>query len=520
MRRNAHTDWTFPFPRPGRAPKSERSALPARSAYRWPYREIPAADLLPARATPSSVSLAEFKRAVRQASECDDVGVISIDDPAIAHEVDEIRYIYPHTRSLVCLIAEENKPSMQSRYLPTANHELYTTEERLFEMGRRTIAYMRTLGGSGLTTTIGWPQEVSVRWADKIWPLSHKLVAQAAGLGVIGLSRNFLHKKFGAYCLIDTVLSDLEFSEFDRPADWNPCIECNLCVASCPTDAIRADGDFDFFACYNHTYRDSIPGFLDLVRDLAEAEPRRFDKRWTDTEIAALWQSLAFRVEYRCFNCVATCPAEIHDAFHGSRETRRVYLDETLKPLTRTRRDEEEQFVIDTPSARARYDIPPGEWRTRLDPDAPASKTIRLVDLRRIRTQDVDAMMRNMPQYFRDQEAGDLAFTTQFDFSRPGAGRWVMTIDNGRCRVEPGTTEKADLTIECQGRVFHGIQYGSVSPVLALLTRRIRLRGNRRLFFTFPRIFGFAPGSSFAHRLWYEIWRRFRPPTEPENRSS
>ena len=49
---------------------------------------------------------------------------------------------------------------MQSRYLPTANHELYTCEERIFEMGRRTVKYINSLGGEGLTTTIGWPQEV------------------------------------------------------------------------------------------------------------------------------------------------------------------------------------------------------------------------------------------------------------------------------------------------------------------------------------------------------------------------
>ena len=55
------------------------------------------------------------------------------------------------------------------------------------------------------------------------------------------------------------------------------------------------DGTFDFFACYNHTYRDSIPGFLDLVGDLAERSPREFRKRWADNEIAALWQALSFQ---------------------------------------------------------------------------------------------------------------------------------------------------------------------------------------------------------------------------------
>lgn len=509
MSSSTHSDWPFPFPAPGRPAQRRRGSLPPRSAHRWPYREGDPADRLPSRGVAARVSLAELKHRVREASGCDDVGVVSIEDPAVAHEAEEIRYVYPHARSLICLIAEENKPAMQSRYLPTANHELYSTEERLFEMGRRTIRALRDLGAEGVTTTVGWPQEVSVRWADKIWPLSHKLVAQAAGLGVIGLSRNFLHRRFGAYCLLDTVVTNLELGEYDGAVAWNPCIECNLCVASCPTEAIRPDGDFDFFACYNHTYRDSIPGFLDLVRDLAEAHPRNFQKRWSDTEIAALWQSLAFRVEYRCFNCVATCPAEIHTEFHAQRDTRRRYLDETLKPLTRTRRDVEEQFVIDTPAARERHGIPPGEWRSHRRADEPASRTVRLVELRRIRTQDVDAMMRNMPQYFRDGEAEGLSFTTRFEFSEPGAGTWTLEIDRGRCRVERGATRAADLTVRCKGSVFLGLHRGEIRPAVALLTGRIRLGGRRRLFLRFPRLFGVAPGATRLHRAWFHM-RRMR----------
>ena len=511
--RRAHTDWAFPFPPPGkqRARAGGDGAVPARTAYRWPFRPLET-ETLPVRGVPSPIGCEAFKRAVRDATECDDVGVISLDDPAIAHEVEEVRYVYPHARSLVVLIAAENKPAMQSRYLPTANHELYTCEERLFEMGRRTVKYINTLGGEGLTTTVGWPQEVSRRWADKIWPLSHKLVAHAAGLGVIGLSRNFLHKKFGAYCLIDTVVTNLEFEEFDVPVEWNPCLECNLCVASCPTEAIKADGDFDFFACYNHTYRDSIPGFLDLVRDLGEAKPRKFDKRWSDVEIAALWQSLAFKVEYRCFNCVATCPAEIHETFHADRGIRRRYLDETLKPLTYTRTHEEEQFVIDTPSARERYDIPPGEWRTPLDPTAPASQTVRLVSLQRIRTQDVDPMMRNMPQYFRSYEAGGLDFTTQFDFAGPGGGQWVMRIQNKRCAVWPGTTTDADLTIRCLGTLFLAIHQGTKSAPWAMLTGRLKVTGDRRLFLRFSSLFPTEAASGPLARMRFALrrWRRRR----------
>ena len=333
---------------------------------------------------------------------------------------------------------------------------------------------------------------------------------QAAGLGVIGTSRNFLHRTFGAYCLIDTILTNLEFeeAEYDAPIEWDPCQQCNLCVASCPTDAIKSDGDFDFFACYNHTYRDSIPGFLDLVRDLGEAKPDRFEKRWSDAEIAALWQSLAFRVEYRCFNCVATCPAEIHGVFHADRDVRRDYVEHTLKPLTHTRRVVDEQFVIDTPSAREAFDIPPGEWRTPTDRTLPTARGVRLVQLERIRTSNVDSMMRNMPHYFRSTEAAGLDFTCQLELTGEGGGSWVMRVADRRCTVHPGRAERADLTVRSPADLFLRVHRGETSAVPQLLLGRIRLSGRRRLFLVFPRIFPARAGATRLHRFVWHV-RRF-----------
>jgi ferredoxin len=373
-------------------------------------------------------------------------------------------------------------------------------------MGRKTIEYVESLGGAGLTTTIGWPQEVSQRWADKIWPLSHKLVAQAAGLGVIGLSRNFLHRQFGAYCLIDTVLTNLEFPSagLATPIEWNPCLHCNLCVAGCPPEAIKSDGEFDFFACYNHTYRDSIPGFMDLVRDLGEAKPRRFAKRWSDAEIAALWQSLAFRVEYRCFNCISVCPANDMESFHASLEGRRDVVDRQLKPLTHTRSVADQQFVIDTPSAREKHGIPPGEWRTPPDPTRPGQRGVRLVQLNRIRTSSIDAMMRNMPHYFRSSEARGLDFSCQFDLTGEGGGRWAMRVAVERCQVHPGEAANPDLTVRCDAALFLAIHRNEASAVIALLLGRIRLRGDWRLFLSFPRILATTASNGILDRvLWY-----------------
>jgi AcrR family transcriptional regulator/putative sterol carrier protein len=329
------------------------------------------------------------------------------------------------------------------RNLEEILHELYQCEERLFAWGSRAIGLLRKAGGEGLTTTIGWPQEVSQRWSDKIWPLSHKLVAQAAGLGVIGTSRNFLHRKFGAYCLIDTIVTNLEFEAADyaaaAPIDWNPCLACNLCVAS--------------------------------------------------------------------------CPAEIHEAFHAGKEERIRYKEEHVRPLTHTRRHVEEQLVIDSPSVRDELGIAPGDWRTPPDPSRPGQQGTRLVQLQRIRVSNVDSMMRMMPMYFRYKEAEGLDITFQFDLSGEGGGRWTLRVADRRCEVRPGVAEDADLRICCDGTVLLGIHRGERNAVIDLLLGRIRLQGRKELFLLMPRLFPVnAPEGRLARWSWMlrRALRRYR----------
>src|ERR1043165_2832051 len=153
--RNSNADWEFPFDPPGRW--AGKRKLRANTEKRTPWVDVDAYDAtrIAPRFVTSPVDLETFLAEIRTFA--DDVGVVSIDDPAIAHELAEIRYVYPHARSLVVLIAEENKPSMQSRYLPTANHELYETEERLFKWNHDVIGYLKTLGAEGRTTALGWP---------------------------------------------------------------------------------------------------------------------------------------------------------------------------------------------------------------------------------------------------------------------------------------------------------------------------------------------------------------------------
>ncbi|MGH7806009.1 MAG: SCP2 sterol-binding domain-containing protein, partial [Candidatus Binatia bacterium] len=203
-----------------------------------------------------------------------------------------------------------------------------------------------------------------------------------------------------------------------------------------------------------------------------------------------------------------------HGEFHSDKKVRAEYVKETLRPLTHTRREAEQQFVIDTPSARERYGIPPGRYRTEPDVTRPGQGgMVRLIQLQRIRVSNVDSMMRLMPFYFRPEEAGELDFTCQFELSGPGGGEWVLRVCEQRCNVRPGRDEAADLVIRCDAERFLRIHRGEASAVRDLLLGRIRLEGRKELFLAFPRLFPVAPPESLAHRLlWHakRAWRHWR----------
>ena len=77
------------------------------------------------------------------------------------------------------------------------------------------------------------------RWTaspSKIWVVSHKPVAVAAGLGHMGIHRNVIHPKFGNFILLGTVLLDAEVDEQTGPSTTTPAWS-----ASCASPPARSE---------------------------------------------------------------------------------------------------------------------------------------------------------------------------------------------------------------------------------------------------------------------------------------
>ncbi len=180
------------------------------------------------------------------------------------------------------------------------------------------------------------------RYPGKIWDVSHKVMAVEAGLGHMGMNRLVLHPKYGSCIGLESILINGVVDGYDRPLKENPCIKCNLCAVVCPTGAITREKPFDFFACITHTYRDNFAGFQNWVDAMVTSDDMaEYRTHFDDRETALMWQSLMFRIGYRCSYCMAVCPAG-EDIKPDYLENKKEHVERVLKPL----RDRQERVYV------------------------------------------------------------------------------------------------------------------------------------------------------------------------------
>ena len=167
----------------------------------------------------------------------DDLGLVDIDRESLQKEREGILCVYPLTRSIISIIVVNNRENIQSPARYVANEEFHHTGDKISSVAREILRRLNQLGIRGVVVNKGWPMALD-RYPGKIWDVSHKIMAVEAGLGHMGMNRLVLHPKFGSCIQLESILINGVLSEYDRPLEENPCIDCNLCAAVCPTGAI------------------------------------------------------------------------------------------------------------------------------------------------------------------------------------------------------------------------------------------------------------------------------------------
>jgi ferredoxin len=242
-----------------------------------------------------------------------------------------------------------NRDNVRSTARSVANQEFHRSGEVMNEAAHRITRALQDAGYRAINPSMSFPMEMD-RFPGRIWVVAHKPVAVAAGLGVMGIHRNVIHPKFGNFILLGTILVAAPISSYGEPLDYSPCLECKLCVAACPVGAIKKDGDFDFFACSTHNYREFMGGFTDWVQTIADStDAADYRSRVSDSENASMWQSLSFKANYKAAYCMAVCPAG-EDVIEPYLDDRKAFMDLVLKPLQEKR---ETLYVLPDSAAKA-----------------------------------------------------------------------------------------------------------------------------------------------------------------------
>lgn len=418
----------------------------------------------------SSISAA-WLREVGLAAGADDVGFVSIGRTELADQQSDILQAFPATRTLMSFVVRMNREPVRSVNRSAANLEFHQTTDEVNEVARAIVRACEERGIRTLNPAAGFPMEMA-NFPGKIWIVSHKPVAVAAGLGRMGVHRNVIHPRFGSFVILGTVLLAADVDEESQPIEYNPCLTCKLCVAACPVGAIKPDGRFDPSACLTHNYREFMGGFIDWVEQVAESEGARdYRRRVTDQETASMWQSLSFGANYKAAYCLAVCPAgeEVIGPFLADRGE---FVSEMVRPL-----QQKEETI---------YVVPRSDAEAHVAAKFPHKRMKRVPG---VRPSSIHGFLERMDIVFQAGQSRGVDAVYHFKFTGAETAEATVTIRDQTLRVEPGLIGAADCAVTADAATWLGFLRKEQSIVWALVRRKVRVTGRKSLLKAFARCF-------------------------------
>ncbi len=392
----------------------------------------------------------------------------------MAEQRTKVLQAFPQTTSLISFVCRMNRDNVRNPARSVANVEFHHTGEEVNTIARKIVRELENRGIRAINPAMGFPMEAQdyLDVSKNVWVVSHKPIAVAAGLGHMGIHRNVIHPKFGNFILLGTVLMDAEVSEYDQPIEYNPCVDCKLCVAACPVGAI-ADGSFNFSACYTHNYREFLGGFTDWAKTVAESKSAKdYERKVGEADSAAMWQSLSFGANYKAAYCLAACPAG-EDVMPPFLHNRKEFFQEIVKPL---------QDKVETV-----YVIPGS------DAEIHAAKRFPHKQIKHVRNSltpiSITGFKYGLPLVLQPNQAKGFNATYHFLLTGQEFSQFTVTIANQACVVHDGLVGDPDLVVKAGSKTWIAVLRKERNVVLAILTRRIRVNGDIRLLLKFAKCF-------------------------------
>ncbi|MGD8991198.1 MAG: SCP2 sterol-binding domain-containing protein [Desulfobacterales bacterium] len=406
------------------------------------------------------------------AAGADDAGFVDLSRDAMADFRQDLLDAMPATQSVMTLVFRVNQNHLKSLTHSVADYEFKQVWMEANKIVRQLVIQLQLNGIKALNMPAGFPYEAT-RWPGKMWLTCDKVFAVEAGLGHMGYNRLVLHPTYGASIILGSILLAGSFDQYDQPLDFNPCIQCGLCLNVCPVGAIKKTDDFNFMACYSHNYRERLGGFQNWVEQVVDSKSHaEYRRRVSDSETISMWQHLAIGAQTRCDRCMAVCPAG-EEAIGEYLDDRKAYANQYLNKF---RNLSETIYVVKGSDAQK-----------HVQSNFPA-KRAKIIS-NGIRPNSAAMFLESLPLVFQTGQSKGLNTVYHFTFTGAENLEGTVTIREKTLAVQEGLKGKPDLHITADSHTWIKFLSKEINLVKALVTRKIKIKGSPKLMIAFAKCF-------------------------------
>lgn len=92
---------------------------------------------------------------------------------------------------------------------------------------------------------------------------------------------------------------------------------------------------------------------------------------------------------------------------------------------------------------------------------------------------NLNQLIHLLPNYFQPERAAGVDVTIQATLTGDKGGDWMVVIRDQKCTVTDGVGDNPNLSVEAAAEDILEMLEGSLDPMVAFMTGRLRLKGDR-----------------------------------------